>query len=164
MELPKILPHTDIWLGGPQVSYDAPGVLRDFPQVKGIMIGEGEATFRELLQWYVDRGEIPVDTIKPALTGPDGICGLCLPSGFTAQRELTDMSALPFLYQAEDGLDSFENRIIYYEQQGLPIPVQLLSVIHRQKGASARHRNREKGASIFLGQACKAGKVCGQDV
>lgn len=121
MELPKILPHTDIWLGGPQVSYDAPGVLRDFPQVKGIMVGEGEATFRELLQWYVDRREIPVDMTKPALTGPDGICGLCLPSGFTAQRELTDMSALPFLYQAEDGLDSFENRIIYYESsRGCP--------------------------------------------
>ncbi|MDE7114038.1 MAG: cobalamin B12-binding domain-containing protein, partial [Acetatifactor sp.] len=34
-ELPKLLPDTDIWLGGPEVSYDAPGVLKTFPQVKG---------------------------------------------------------------------------------------------------------------------------------
>ena len=30
-EIPKILPHTQIWLGGPEVSYDAEDVLRDIP-------------------------------------------------------------------------------------------------------------------------------------
>ena len=111
-ELPKILPHTDIWLGGPEVSYDAPKVLEDFPQVKGIMVGEGEATFWELLQWYVSGAES---------TGLRQISGLCLSSGFTAQRELTDMSALPFLYSDENNLEPFENRIIYYESsRGCP--------------------------------------------
>lgn len=54
-ELPKLLPQTDIWLGGPEVSYDAEQILKDYPQVAGIMIGEGEATFRELLQSYIKR-------------------------------------------------------------------------------------------------------------
>ena len=31
-ELPKILPDTEIWLGGPEVTYDGPGLLREFPQ------------------------------------------------------------------------------------------------------------------------------------
>ena len=48
-ELPKILPDTEIWLGGPEVTYDGPGLLREFPQVIGIMVGEGEVTFREVL-------------------------------------------------------------------------------------------------------------------
>lgn len=132
-ELPKILPHTDIWLGGPEVSYDASKILENFPQVKGIMIGEGEATFRELLQWYVDgkeaSGEVTdvasdvslCDVSKGASTGLAQIPGLCLPSGFTAPRELTDMSMLPFLYGDENDLGPFENRIIYYESsRGCP--------------------------------------------
>ncbi len=57
-ELPKVLPEMEIWLGGPEASNDADGWLRDFPGVKGIMLGEGEATFRELLSsyWEADPG------------------------------------------------------------------------------------------------------------
>ena len=32
-ELPKILPDTEIWLGGPEVTYDGPGLLREFPRL-----------------------------------------------------------------------------------------------------------------------------------
>ena len=52
-ELPKLLPDAAVWLGGPEVSYDADVILREYPQVAGIMVGEGEATFRELLDYYV---------------------------------------------------------------------------------------------------------------
>ena len=47
-ELPKILPDTEIWLGGPEVSYDARKVLEEHPEVTGVMKGEGEVTFLEL--------------------------------------------------------------------------------------------------------------------
>lgn len=112
-ELPKILPDTDIWLGGPEVSFDAPGILKEYPQVTGIMIGEGEETFAELLESYVEQWE------------PEGqahcfqdIPGLCLPMGYTPMRELTDMNKLPFLYE---DLEPFTNRIIYYESsRGCP--------------------------------------------
>lgn len=124
-ELPKILPDTEIWLGGPEVTYDGPGLLAEFPQVTGIMVGEGEVTFREVLEQYLQETDA---------TGPDGedrtvtgksvaerfgqILGLCLSSGYTAPRELTDLTTLPFLYE---DMEPFTNRIIYYEtSRGCP--------------------------------------------
>ena len=200
-ELPKLLPDAAVWLGGPEVSYDADVILREYPQVAGIMVGEGEATFRELLDYYVKgaraagregeelvagsggEGEEPVvgagsegeEPVAGAGSGgeepvagagsegeesvaeagrvdmesrvgagegsavPECPCaaeegrgrrkagpavgladipGLCLPTGYTPCRPLTDLSAIPFLY---DDLAPFENRILYYEtSRGCP--------------------------------------------
>lgn len=52
-ELPKLLPEADIWLGGPEVSFEPDKLLRQYPRIAGIMVGEGEATFRDLAGWYV---------------------------------------------------------------------------------------------------------------
>lgn len=114
VELPKVLPDTDIWLGGPEVTYDADKILEKYPQITGIMVGEGEATFREVLQTYV-MSERKADA---GLRRWDQISGLCLPSGYTPMRELTDISTLPFLYE---DLKPFTNRIVYYEtSRGCP--------------------------------------------
>ncbi|MDO4621172.1 MAG: B12-binding domain-containing radical SAM protein [Lachnospiraceae bacterium] len=62
-ELPKLLPDCDLWLGGPEVSFNAPEVLREFSQLCGIMIGEGEATFREVLEEYLaGEGRCPIES------------------------------------------------------------------------------------------------------
>jgi len=107
-EIPKLLPNTDIWLGGPEVSYDGEAVLREFPHVRGIMVGEGEETFRELVQWYVEGQNIAVDNIA----------GLYLLGGYSKDREALDLSELPFLYSE---LETFANRVIYYESsRGCP--------------------------------------------
>lgn len=115
-ELPKVLPDTDIWLGGPEVSFDAPEVLKEFPRVRGVMVGEGEDTFRELMRWYTYGGK--------AL---ERIEGLCLSGGHTPPRASVDLSGLPFLYgsttkEGDAGeLDAFANRIVYYESgRGCP--------------------------------------------
>ncbi|MCR5283483.1 MAG: B12-binding domain-containing radical SAM protein [Lachnospiraceae bacterium] len=106
--LPDVLPDTDIWLGGPQVSYNAPAILQEFPKLKGIMVGEGEATFRELLERYE----------KQDVRDLSDVAGLCLSSGMTANREATDLSTLPFLYETTE---PFTNRILYYESsRGCP--------------------------------------------
>ena len=47
-ELAKILPDVPVWLGGPEVSYNAEEILEKLPFLTGIMVGEGEETFREL--------------------------------------------------------------------------------------------------------------------
>ena len=47
-ELSKIMPGLPIWLGGPEVSFDAEEILKECGWITGIMIGEGEETFREL--------------------------------------------------------------------------------------------------------------------
>lgn len=113
-ELKKLMPAVPIWLGGPEVSYEAPKLLAEHPEVSGIMVGEGEETFKELLSYYVE-GE---KNLGSAVDSLGGIKGLCLPSGYTPARELTDMNTLPFLYE---DLSAFENRIIYYESsRGCP--------------------------------------------
>lgn len=105
-EIPKILPDVQIWLGGPEVTYDAEKIMMQFPMVTGIMIGEGEETFKELAD-----GIKPLRDIKGIVYRQDGIVR-------TDERELTDLSKLPFLYHNPE---QFENRIIYYESsRGCP--------------------------------------------
>ena len=117
-ELHKIMPSLPIWLGGPEVSFDAEELLREYPMVTGVMVGEGERTFVELLQYY--RGELHVD--ESEADGLSRISGIVYRDGEqiirTGERELTDISTLPFLYEE---LDTFKNRIIYYESsRGCP--------------------------------------------
>ena len=110
-ELGKLMPQVPIWLGGPEVTYDAPKLLEKYPGVTGVMVGEGEETFKQLLECYVNHGVVGSEALQH-------IPGLCLPEGFTAPRELTDISALPFLYEE---MEPFQNRIIYYESsRGCP--------------------------------------------
>lgn len=128
-ELPKLMPNVPVWLGGPEVSYDAEKLLAVHPEVTGIMVGEGEETFRELLSYYAEKAkqeESVANTCTAATAGLwtsfdkalAGIKGLCLPTGFTLPRELTELDSLPFLY---DDLHAFENKIIYYESsRGCP--------------------------------------------
>ena len=51
-EIHKVCPHMPVWLGGPEVSYDAKDVLERLPEVTGVMMGEGEKTFAELCEYY----------------------------------------------------------------------------------------------------------------
>lgn len=119
VELAKLLPGIPIWLGGPEVSYDAEVILAEYPQLAGIMIGEGEATFRELLEFYADcRIGEGGQELPGASYSLEQIRGLCLPTGYTPYREPADMSAIPFLYE---DLAPFANKILYYESsRGCP--------------------------------------------
>lgn len=120
-EIPKVLPDTDIWLGGPEVSFDGEKILERFPMVKGIMAGEGEETFKELLDYYVAGKDGKICDNKKKGSGIQNlrkIPGLVLRDGSTKARPLTDINALPFLY---DDLQDFAHKIIYYEtSRGCP--------------------------------------------
>lgn len=110
-DLHKILPETKFWAGGPEVSFDAEAFLRKTPQMTGVMIGEGEKTFLELVHYYVD-GEESLTEI-PGIVYHDG--EEIYNNGW---RELTDLSEIPFVYEQ---LKDFENKIIYYESsRGCP--------------------------------------------
>ena len=134
-DLHKVLPDTDIWLGGPEVSFDAPELLLREPEVLGIMKGEGEETFAALLNGYEKLGmsvrrsagmsgcrdqekkeeefwESLSSLSAAAYRGKDGTIQDHL------VRPVMDMSRIPFLYSR---LEGFENRIIYYESsRGCP--------------------------------------------
>ena len=112
-ELHKLLPDTQIWLGGPEVSFGCQEILKQYPFVKGIMVGEGEETFLALLKYYLKEDGRSLEEIP----------GLALPCGYTLERDLVDLSQVPFLYTAGDGnlLQDLANRIIYYESsRGCP--------------------------------------------
>ena len=55
VELRKVLPYTKIWLGGPEVSFDVEKRLWENKDIDGIIIGEGEETFKELLDYYIGK-------------------------------------------------------------------------------------------------------------
>ena len=112
-EVHKLLPDTQIWLGGPEVSFSCHKLFEEFPFLTGIMVGEGEVTFLELLKYYLGED-------KRALKE---IAGLALSTGYTKEREPIDFSSVPFLYTVGDNysLEGFSNRIIYYESsRGCP--------------------------------------------
>lgn len=133
-ELYKIMPKLPIWLGGPEVTFDAEDLLREMPVVTGVMVGEGEQTFAELLRYYDEAYEKrEEDTWQ--MCGLSGIKGIVYRADKqivnTGERELTDISRLPFLYEE---LDTFKNRIIYYESaRGCPFRCSYcLSAIDKQ--------------------------------
>lgn len=107
IEISKLLPHVPIWLGGPEVSYDAEEILLHYPMVTGIMIGEGEETFTELLQYYISKENNLLQ-----------IAGLVTKNGRSAPRNPLSFDEIPFLY---DKITDFQNKVIYYEsQRGCP--------------------------------------------
>lgn len=120
-ELGKIMLQTDIWLGGPEVSYHASHMLEQFPQVYGIMRGEGEETFLELAEFYHNNsGKKPEQCEK--VQRLKEIVGITFRDGEeiieTADRNVMDLSKVPFVYE---DLDVFKNKIIYYESsRGCP--------------------------------------------
>lgn len=137
LEIGKLRPDMPIWLGGPEVSYDAKEVLRRLPCVKGVMKGEGEKTFKEICRIYrnefekrenvcgyqdknVDNSWKKSESVDNQLKGVDGIT-------FREEKEkiidnpwrpIMDLSEVPFVY---DHMEDFEHKIIYYEtSRGCP--------------------------------------------
>lgn len=66
-EIHKIMPDVPIWLGGPEVSYDCDMQLKKYPWIKGIISGEGEVSFYELINHYLAE---TVGNIKVGLNIP----------------------------------------------------------------------------------------------
>lgn len=122
-DLHKVLPATEIWVGGPEVSYDAVKVLEENPGISGVMRGEGEKTFAELAAWFMFRnGDGSGREVEnhPEINEILGITyrnqqGLIQ---INPDRGIMDLSEVPFPYE---DLQDFDHRIIYYESsRGCP--------------------------------------------
>lgn len=112
-EYHKLCPEVPIWVGGPEVSYEVETFLAEHPQVTGVMIGEGERTFKQLCKYYVNRAGSLEEIRGIAFRDQDS--GKTI---FTPVQEPMNMSDIPFCY---DHIENFENRIIYYESsRGCP--------------------------------------------
>lgn len=122
--LAKILPDSKIILGGPEVSYSSEELFDKYPQIDIVIEGEGEQTWYELMEYYVDnknkidqiRGIVYKDIIGTIKRNPD--------------REPMDLNKIPFVY---NDISDLKNKIIYYEAtRGCPFSCQYcLSSVER---------------------------------
>ena len=115
-EFHKLRPEVPIWVGGPEVSYEIEEMFAQNPAFFGAIIGEGEATFAELAEYYC-KGKHKVSDLQEIagmafrMPGENRIYK-------TADREPLDLSTIPFCYE---DMEDFKNRIIYYESsRGCP--------------------------------------------
>mgnify|MGYP001154685304 CR=1 FL=1 len=112
-EIHKILPGCMIWYGGPEVSYNGENVLQEDIWADGVMEGEGEQSFYEILCCFQKEGR----------RGEYGqIAGLVWRKGEQVlkteprAREKMDKFVFPYQY-----MERLENRIVYYEtSRGCP--------------------------------------------
>ena len=124
-EFHKLCPNVPIWLGGPEVSFEVEAFLQKHPEVTGIMMGEGEETFRKLCEIYVRHEETTGSVLltKNDLENTEGIAFAYTDDEnrqiqVNEWRAILDMSTLPFAYEKTA---DFSNRIIYYESsRGCP--------------------------------------------
>lgn len=106
----KLLPGCTILLGGPEVSFDAPELMRAHSFIDIIIRGPGEAPFRHFAGAFCSGGSI--DTTPSA----------CIRTGKTltetADAAPMPLADIPFVY---DDLTPYAHRIIYYEtSRGCP--------------------------------------------
>lgn len=140
-ELKKVAPDTHIWLGGPEVSYDSRKLLEEYSFLEGIIQGEGEITFYELVKvWGALEKKNKEEKGILQQGGQEGqkgflnkrlkksdvyqeVLGIVYrkPSGEICEngkRPLMPFDDLPFIYK---DLSRFENKILYYEtSRGCP--------------------------------------------
>ena len=131
-EIGKLRPGMPIWLGGPEVSYDAADVLGRLLPVRGVMKGEGEETFAKLCRVY--RSGLAAGEEEKSLAEVRGIAYRDKDGRIRENpaRRAIDLCRVPFIYgslpgtSAEEGdgeapMSDFRNKIIYYESsRGCP--------------------------------------------
>lgn len=111
-EFHKLLPEVPIWLGGPEVTFEAEAFLTAHPEVTGIMRGEGEDTFASLARYYVYGSPEYLEDIPGLIFRRDKILIQ------TDESLPLSLDEIPFCY---DDTDDLAHRIVYYESsRGCP--------------------------------------------
>lgn len=132
--LRKIMPDAVMILGGPEVSYDVVYWLKRMPEIDYIVIGEGEATFKELLQKLSSGGAIGdimgigfMENGKPVIN---------------PIRPKIDLREMPSPFRFPEDKTNLSKRVTYIEtSRGCPFSCQFcLSSIE----VGVRYFNREK--------------------
>ncbi len=138
--LKKVKPDCKIILGGPEVSYNPIFWLETIPEIDAIVVGEGEATFKEIL-----------DAIATGKTF-EAVTGLAYRSEEqiiqTLPRKKIDLNTIGSPYRFEEDLPTLPNRIAYFEtSRGCPFNCQFcLSSIE----IGVRYFDREQAKADLL--------------
>jgi len=117
--LKKVLPTSLIVLGGPEVSYDTDHFMHNMAGVDVIVVGEGEATFPELLSVHQAKGDLK------------SVSGLVFRNELgelihTPTRAKIDFAKIDRFTPYDDQyMHELANRIVYYEaSRGCPFSCQ----------------------------------------
>ncbi len=142
IELNKLLPNTPIWVGGPEVSYNPEEYLGKMNNtVTGIILGEGEDTFFQLVNMYSKNKMDILPEIEGIAYQKEG--KIILQPG----TKCIDINNIPFIYT---NMSDFDNRIVYYEtSRGCPFSCSYcLSSIDKQM--RFRDIDKVKGELLFF--------------
>lgn len=132
--LKKVLPNVKVVLGGPEVTYDVDEWLDHIPSADYFVIGEGEATFKQLLACMDGKEELK------------HIHGIAYKQAekkvIQLQQNKLDLKTLPSPYRFPEDKESLSKRVVYMEtSRGCPFNCQFcLSSIE----IGVRYFNREK--------------------
>lgn len=116
--LKKIAPNITIILGGPEVSYDAREWMEKVEAIDIIVIGEGEETFKRLLQ--------ELETEKHF----DQLGGICYRKNtgelkMSPQINKLDLRTIPSPFRFKEDISALSKRIVYLEtSRGCPFNCQ----------------------------------------
>ncbi|MEK3935282.1 B12-binding domain-containing radical SAM protein [Sporosarcina sp. FSL W7-1349] len=131
--LKTVKPDVLIVAGGPEVTYDYDYWLERVPEIDAIAIGEGERTFKQLLEAYAENRDF--STVQ----------GLAYRDGgqlkFTAPGPKLDLRELPSPFRFKEDVPDLSKRVTYIEtSRGCPFSCQFcLSSIE----VGVRYFNRE---------------------
>ncbi len=144
-EYHKLRPEVPIWVGGPEVSYEVEQLFAENPAFFGVIIGEGEAAFARLAEYYHSRSIRPEGLLERQSTRPEGLPEFqsTRPEGLLATQsarpeglleipgiayrggkagevvQTASQEALDFssvpFRYGDKEMEGFANRIIYYE-------------------------------------------------
>jgi anaerobic magnesium-protoporphyrin IX monomethyl ester cyclase len=140
--LKKVKPDLKIVLGGPEVSYDVEYWLDRIPQVDFIVVGEGEETFKQLLEeigstqkYHMVFGLAYRKEDKNIINTP---------------RPKLDLNQIPTPYKFNEDLSGLSKRVTYFEtSRGCPFSCQFcLSSI--EVGVRYFDIDRVKAELLFL--------------
>ncbi|WP_460415498.1 B12-binding domain-containing radical SAM protein [Planifilum fimeticola] len=116
--LKKVKPDVKIVLGGPEVTYDVEHWFRRIPELDFIVYGEGEETFKELLEELAGEGKFR-DVPGLAHRGEDGEVIINPP------RPKLDLHRIPTPYRFPEDRSHLSRRIVYMEtSRGCPFRCQ----------------------------------------
>jgi anaerobic magnesium-protoporphyrin IX monomethyl ester cyclase len=140
--LRKVLPETKIVLGGPEVSYDTKEWLETTADADFIVVGEGEETFKQLLEELSTTSKFHM------------VFGLAYRKGeeviINAPRPKLKLDDIPTPYRFDEDLAGLTKRVTYFEtSRGCPYSCQFcLSSI--EVGVRYVDIDRVKSDLLFL--------------
>ncbi|MBD7983346.1 B12-binding domain-containing radical SAM protein [Sporosarcina sp. Sa2YVA2] len=115
--LKKTNPHIVIIAGGPEVTYDYDKWLLKVPEIDFIVIGEGERTFKQLLDYHA--GKLALDQVNGIAYMEGGLLRA------TAPGPKLDLRELPSPFRFKEDVNQLANRVTYIEtSRGCPFSCQ----------------------------------------